>query len=184
MPDRRALLLGGAALLAAPAVLAPWAAVLLGAAAAQRWWSAPVAIGAAGWAAVRTARRIGSATHPGPLAASLTAQGVSAALTQGSALAVRHWWPAFAAAALMSRRARRLVLVSALADAAIEYVRLRPRLDPVRFLVLRRLDDLAYGAGVWWGAIRSGSLRALAPYVRSAAFRPAERAPRAVPPEV
>jgi len=170
--------------LAAPAVLAPWAAVLLGAVAAQRWWSAPVAIGAAVWAARRTRRRIGATADRGALAARLTAQGVSAALTQGSALAVRHWWPAFAVAALVSRRGRRLVLVSAVADAAIEYARLRPRLDPVRFLVLRRLDDLAYGAGAWWGAIRSGSLRALAPYVRSRAFRPAEATPRAAPPEV
>jgi mycofactocin glycosyltransferase len=25
-------------------------------------------------------------------------------------------------------------------------------LDPVRYLVARRLDDAGYGAGVWWGA--------------------------------
>jgi len=34
---------------------------------------------------------------------------------------------------------------------------------PVRFIVARRLDDLAYGAGLWWGALRSRSPRALLP---------------------
>ncbi len=159
--------------LTAPAVLAPWAAGLLVAVGAQRSWSAPVAVGLTAAVAASTARRVGALPRRGRLAVRLAAQGVAATLTQGSALVVRHWWPVFALAAVVSRRARLLVAVSALGDAAIEYARLRPRLDPLRFLVLRRLDDLAYGAGVWWGAVRSGSLRALAPFVRTAAPRTA-----------
>ncbi|WP_197517516.1 mycofactocin biosynthesis glycosyltransferase MftF [Microbacterium karelineae] len=153
--------------LAAPAVLAPWAVGVLLALGAQRSWSLPVAAAIAAVAAGRIAHRIRGVRHPGRVAARLTAEGTSAALSQGSALVVRHWWPAFAVAGLFSRRARRLIVVSAIADAAVEYARLRPRLDPLRFLVARRLDDLAYGAGVWWGALRDRSPRALAPYVSS-----------------
>ncbi|SLJ83200.1 sugar transferase [Mycobacteroides abscessus subsp. abscessus] len=36
-------------------------------------------------------------------------------------------------------------------------------LDPVRYLVYKRLDDLAYGTGLWVGAARARSLDALRP---------------------
>lgn len=153
--------------LAAPAVLAPWTAGVLVALAAQRRWSLPVAAGISGFALTRIARRVGGVRHPYALAARLTAYGVASALAQGSALAVRHWWPALAAASLFSRRARRILVLSAAADAAVEHIRLRPKLDPVRFSLARRLDDLAYGAGVWWGAVKARSAAALAPVVRS-----------------
>jgi mycofactocin system glycosyltransferase len=153
--------------LAAPAVLAPWTAGVLVALAAQRRWSLPVAAGISVVAAVRIARRIGGVRHPYALATRLTAYGVASAAAQGSALAVRHWWPAFAVASLFSLRARRIVVLSAAADAAVEYIRLRPKLDPLRFSLARRLDDLAYGAGVWWGAVKARSAAVLAPVVRS-----------------
>jgi hypothetical protein len=34
---------------------------------------------------------------------------------------------------------------------------------PVRFAVARRLEDLAYGTGLWWGAARARDPRALLP---------------------
>lgn len=37
--------------------------------------------------------------------------------------------------------------------------------DPVRWIVAARLDDVAYGSGVWWGAIRSGAPQALLPVI-------------------
>ena len=37
------------------------------------------------------------------------------------------------------------------------------RVGPVRFALARRLEDLAYGAGLWGGALRAGDLRALLP---------------------
>lgn len=164
--------------LAAPAVLAPWTAGVLAVVSAQRRWSLPVAVVITAGAIVRIATRLPRA-EPSPcdrgrryaLAAELAGKGVASTLAQGSALAVRHWWPAFAVAAVFSRRARRIVAVSAVADAAVEYVRLRPRLDPVRFFVARRLDDLAYGAGVWWSALRARSPAALLPVVGSGSGR-------------
>ncbi|WP_222851078.1 mycofactocin biosynthesis glycosyltransferase MftF [Phytoactinopolyspora mesophila] len=151
--------------LAAPAVLSPWTAAVLVTLAAQRRWSVPVAGAVTAVAASHISRRIGSTDDPHALAVRLTGHGLVAATAQGFALAVRHWWPAFALAAWGSSRARRMIAVAAVADAAWEYARLRPGLDPLRFAAARRLDDLAYGAGVWWGAWRARSAAALLPVV-------------------
>ncbi|MBM4723728.1 mycofactocin system glycosyltransferase [Rhodococcus hoagii] len=40
-------------------------------------------------------------------------------------------------------------------------------LDPLRHTAFKRLDDVAYGAGLWQGAIRARDLRALAPRIGS-----------------
>jgi hypothetical protein len=53
-------------------------------------------------------------------------------------------------------------------DVAVEYRRTEARIDPVRFGVARRLDDIAYGAGVWFAAIRARSIAALVPDVSGA----------------
>ena len=149
--------------LIAPAVFAPWGLAFAAALLAQRRWSAPVAVGVAAFAAARIARRLPSSRHPRLEAARLTASGVGATLNQTSALLVRHWWPVTLVAALFSKRIARAAAVAALADGVIEYVRLRPRLDPARFILARRLDDLAYGFGVWRSAVRARSVRALLP---------------------
>ena len=47
--------------------------------------------------------------------------------------------------------------------AAAEHRHAVPRPGITPMIAGRRLDDLAYGAGLWWGAIRSGSPRALLP---------------------
>jgi hypothetical protein len=36
-------------------------------------------------------------------------------------------------------------------------------LDPVRYLLAHRADDLGYGAGLWWGALRRRTLAPLRP---------------------
>lgn len=48
----------------------------------------------------------------------------------------------------------------------VEWVRLRPPVDPVRWTAVRALDELAYGAGVWAGALRHRTVRPLLPSVR------------------
>ncbi|NDK30210.1 mycofactocin biosynthesis glycosyltransferase MftF [Nesterenkonia haasae] len=153
--------------LVAPAVMSPWAGVVLGALAAQRRWSFPVAGTATLIATVVNFRRLRKTT-PGVspravLALRLSVFGLTSALGQGLALTLRHWWPAAVAAACISQRARRLLLVAAVADAGWEYMRLKPRLDPFRFALARRLDDCAYGLGVWVGAWRARSIRSLLP---------------------
>ena len=150
----------------APVVLAPWGAALLVALAAQRRWSLPVAAVIAIVTAVRIGRRATAARHPYRLAARLTGYGVIGAIAQGFALLLRHWWPLTAIGCLVSRRVRRAVVVATLADTAWEFARTTPRLDPVRFGIARRLDDAAYGAGVWWSAVRARSPKALLPDLR------------------
>jgi mycofactocin system glycosyltransferase len=77
--------------------------------------------------------------------------------------ATRHHWPLAVAAAAVSGRARRGLLAVAAADAVAAWWPQRHRVGPVRFAVARRLEDLAYGAGLWWGAVRARSPRALLP---------------------
>lgn len=149
----------------APAVLAPWSTIVLVAAVAQRRWSLPIIVGTAGFTAWRIARRLGHVRHPYRVSLRLIGGALVSSVAQGISLLVRHWWPVAVVGSLLSRRLRRAVAVAAVADAAWEYARLRPRLDPLRFTVARRLDDLAYGAGVWWSSVRAGSVRALLPAV-------------------
>ncbi len=151
----------------APAVFAPWSIAAMAALLAQRRWSLPVAAGITGVAAWRISRKLTLSEHPVKVGVELTAQGVLASVTQTMALLVRHWWPLALVFGLFSKRARRAIVVASVADAVLEYRRTGPRLDPVRFFVARRLDDLAYGAGVWLSAVRGRSIRALLPDVRS-----------------
>ncbi|MGW2342600.1 mycofactocin biosynthesis glycosyltransferase MftF [Streptomyces sp. NPDC001661] len=171
----------------APAILAPWSAALLVVLLAQRRWSLPAAGGLAAVATVSNARKLRGIAHPLPHAARLTALGTLASLTQGAALLTRHWWPLTAAGCLASRRLRRATAVAAVADVALETLGRGPnptRLDPVRYAVARRLDDLAYGSGVWLSALKGRSTAALRPRIvwpaRPRSPLPRERAdPRA-----
>lgn len=153
----------------ATAVLSP--AMALGAAAllARRWWSVPVALACAGRGVRVLARTLPDAPERRRLAVDLSARGLWWSLRQESALLLRHWWPPVAVAALVSRPVRRAVVTALLVDVVVARVE-RPEVDPVLAFTGRRLDDLAYGAGLWAGALRARSLRAVSP--RGAARRP------------
>ena len=103
--------------------------------------------------------------------ASLTALGAVSSLQQAGSALTRHYWPVAVLAATRSPRARRALLVAAVADGLLDHRRVRPDLDPVRYVVARRLDDLAYGTGLWAGAARARSPRALVPAFRGFPFR-------------
>jgi hypothetical protein len=71
----------------------------------------------------------------------------------------RHYWPLALAASLLSRRARRTVAAVAVVEGVLDWRRRRdhdPRVRPglAGYVLARRLDDLAYGGGLWWGALR------------------------------
>lgn len=150
----------------APAVFAPWTLGVVAALLAQRRWSVPVA--AAIWAGAtwQVAGKLTRSERPLRVSAALTGAGVLSSLSQTMALLVRHWWPLAVAASVYSRRIRRAVVLAGILDAVLEHRRTRPDLDPVRFGIARRLDDLAYGGGVWFGALKGRSLRALVPIIR------------------
>ncbi|MFJ4411183.1 mycofactocin biosynthesis glycosyltransferase MftF [Streptomyces sp. NPDC088910] len=153
--------------LIAPAVLAPWAGALSLALLAQRRWSLPVAGAVCGITTVRIARKLKGADHPVRLATRLTANGAVSALSQTGALLTRHWWPLAAVGCAVSPRIRRAVAVASVADVALEYRPGEVGLDPLRYAAARRLDDLAYGTGVWLSALKGRSTAALRPRLGS-----------------
>jgi hypothetical protein len=68
--------------------------------------------------------------------------------------------------ALGSRTVRRVVVGAAIVDTAISVHAHHQNRGGLRLpfvLLAKRLDDLAYGAGLWWGAVRARSARVLLP---------------------
>ncbi|KAA1394215.1 mycofactocin biosynthesis glycosyltransferase MftF [Aeromicrobium ginsengisoli] len=149
----------------APAVLTPIGAATAVAVLAQRRWSAPAVGLLSGVMAWRLSRSLRGGDHPWRTAGELTALGISANLAQLMHLLLRHWWPAAFVGAVLSRRVRRALLLAAAVDTMIERRRLEPDLDPARFAIALRLDDAAYGAGLWTGAVGVRSVRALLPHI-------------------
>ncbi|EON24306.1 glycosyl transferase family 2 [Nocardioides sp. CF8] len=150
----------------APLVISPWSAVFAGAILAQRRWSVPVALASAAVATAGTSRRLARSERPVQAAAILTLESGVAVLWQTGAALTRHYWPLAVLAATRSRRARRALMVAAVVDGLADRRRVGANLDPVRYVLARRLDDVAYGAGVWLGAARACSLAALRPDFR------------------
>jgi mycofactocin glycosyltransferase len=153
-----------------PMVLAPWAAGVCALTLTQRRWpllGAGVLSGVAWW---RLRGTVGRLRHPGGTAGLLVLLGTGAAAEQAAGLLVRHWWPLSVPAACVSRRVRRALLVAALAEGARDWWRHRPPpgepgLDPARYLLAHRADDLGYGAGLWWGALRARTPAPLLPRI-------------------
>jgi len=151
----------------APAVLAPWSVGVVLALMAQRRWSIPLALVISAVGAVRIARKLSRHEHPVRIGIALTATGVAASVSQSMALLTRHWWPVALLGGLVSRRMRRATIAAALLDVVLDYRRTKPQLDIFRFGIARRADDIAYGSGLWLGALRGRSTAALRPDIRS-----------------
>ena len=97
----------------------------------------------------------------------------SAALQLASALC-RHYWPLALLAALLSRRCRQVVLIAAIVDGVVDWLRRRDATEgdtePIgvlMYLLLKRVDDLAYGIGLWYGVLRERNAGALKPHIRT-----------------
>lgn len=128
--------------------------------------------------AIITGRRIARSlstvdTEPTEVAA-VTARGLWSAALQLCSAICRHYWPVALIAALLFRRARHAVLVAAVLDGVVDWASRRGNVDddtkPVGLLahiLLKRLDDMAYGIGLWTGVVRERQLGALKPQLRS-----------------
>jgi mycofactocin system glycosyltransferase len=169
---RRAFYGTGAALLAqrhgsavAPVVLAPESALAWALAIGGGRRGRVAAAGVLALTSVRLARRLARPGEalPWGFATALVMRGQVASGRTLARAVTRHHWPLALAAASVSRRARRGLLAVAAADAALAWWPQRRRVGPVRFAAGRRLEDLAYGAGLWWGAVRARNPRALLP---------------------
>jgi hypothetical protein len=153
-----------------PSVLAPWTAAVCLLAGWQRPRALLAAVGVTAFAGIRLRRTLHRLRRPGPAAARLTGLGLLAAGGQCASLLLRHWWPLTVPACLLSRRVRRATLAAALVEGTYDWWAHRagpgePALDLPRYLLAHRLDDLGYGAGLWWGAWRRRTLAPLLPVI-------------------
>ncbi|MER6972098.1 mycofactocin biosynthesis glycosyltransferase MftF [Nocardioides sp. NPDC057767] len=144
----------------APAILSPAMATAGAALLAGRWWSAPAALASLIWGSRVVSEALPDLPGRRGLASRLAVRGLGWSLRQESALLLRHWWPLTLVACLLSRTARRMVLAALVVDTAVALNETDIR--PTTFLG-RRLDDLAYGTGLWLGAARSRSVQCLTP---------------------
>ncbi|KAA0079171.1 mycofactocin system glycosyltransferase [Mycolicibacterium sp. P9-64] len=125
-----------------------------------------------------TGRRIAQSlsvvnTEPTEVAA-LAAKGLWSAALQLASAICRHYWPIALIAAVFFRRCRHLVLIAAVLDGVVDWItRNRTADDEVKrvglpaYLLLKRLDDIAYGLGLWQGVVRERNLGALKPQIRT-----------------
>lgn len=127
----------------------------------------------AGLYARKISRTVSSNGVSGSDAALLAARGLGYGAVQLSAAVCRHYWPISVVAAAMSRRCRRAVLLAAVVDSVYGWVTRRElsdeggrRIGLLGYTALKRLDDLAYGAGLWAGVLRTGTVRPLRPDIR------------------
>jgi mycofactocin system glycosyltransferase len=135
--------------------VAMWAAAAIGSPSA----TALIVAGSTG----ALARRLHALDEPLREAARLALTGN---LIAGRAIAdalVRAWWPLTALAACTSRRARPAAIAAATLPAVASWLRLRPDVDPARWLVLSLADDVAYATGVWDGCVRRRTVGPLSP---------------------
>jgi len=125
-----------------------------------------------------TGRRIAKSlsvveTEPKEVAA-VAAHGLWSAALQLASAICRHYWPIALVAALLSRRCRQVVVIAAVIDGVVDWITRNGNADddvkPVglfTYLLLKRLDDIAYGTGLWAGVVRERHLGALRPQIRT-----------------
>ncbi len=128
----------------------------------------------AGWTTRRTAKAMKNTDAGIADVMVLTLRGIGAAALQLSAATCRHYWPLALVAALLSRRCRQAILVAAVLDGVKDWITRNRGADvegkPIglfAYLLLKRLDDLAYGAGLWTGVVRERTLRPLKPQIKT-----------------
>lgn len=159
----------------APAVAAPWSLAV----AAGVWSATPLGLLVAAAAALRAWRRTRALTGDDRAAAELVARGAGASIRQLPEALLRPYWPLTAIALAVTARShtplvrglRRRVAAAALAEGLWHWWAARepgrwPADEPLGHMILHRLDDLAYGIGVWRSAWWARSARALRPELK------------------
>ncbi len=103
--------------------------------------------------------------NPTRVSAIYMARGFSGGVWRLASALCRHYWPVTLLGVLCSRRIRQLAITMAVADGLADWFIHREQggLDPARYLLCKRLDDVAYGSGLWWGAARLRSFASLRP---------------------
>jgi mycofactocin system glycosyltransferase len=146
----------------APVELRPWPTVVT----AALWCGRPrtaLALVVAG--ATVLAGHVRGQGIPGRLAVRWSAQGAGWTWVGVGRAATVLGGPAMLVT-LFRGRHRTAAAALLLAPPVVEWWRRRPALDPVRWSLASIADDMAYGAGVWTGCLRSRSFGPLVPAVR------------------
>lgn len=148
----------------APAVLNPGLALAAAALLSRHRWSPVAAMVAVAASAHRIERVLPECGERSVVARALAGRGLGWAVRQECALLLRHWWPA-TVLWLPARPVRRALWTALVVDFAVGIVERSPgeRVGLITMVAGRRFDDLAYGAGLWYGAIRARSARVLLP---------------------
>ena len=125
-----------------------------------------------------TGRRIANSlgtvdTEPKEVAV-VAAHGLWSGALQLAAAICRHYWPIALLLALLSRQCRNVVLLAAIVDGVVDWLKRRGNADDdtkpvglVSYVLLKRLDDIAYGTGLWTGVVRERHIGALKPQIRT-----------------
>jgi hypothetical protein len=145
----------------APAVLSVGLAIGAAALLQRRWWSLPVAGASVALAARSLRSNLPVEEGASVLAARLATRGLGWAVRQETSLLLRHWWPFGLAALVHGGPARRGVMTAVVLDLVL-FLSERDDVGIATALAGRRADDLAYGAGLWWGALVRRDWRCLA----------------------
>jgi mycofactocin glycosyltransferase len=104
----------------------------------------------------------------------VAAQGLWTAALQLASAVCRQYWPVALIAAVVSKRSRRVVLVAAVLDGVFDWVSRNGNADDeikrvglLTYFLLKRLDDIAYGLGLWGGVVSERNVGALKPQIRT-----------------
>ncbi|MDF1706138.1 MAG: mycofactocin biosynthesis glycosyltransferase MftF [Aeromicrobium sp.] len=149
--------------IAAPAVLTVAQALFLA--------SLPITRGRRRWVSIVLAGLVGAdawrngAGLPWRVRSRVVRSVLEMTLRQGSGLVVHHAAPVSVVAAVLSPRARRVVVGVGVAEAVRAWASSDRSLDPVTYALARRLSTAAYGCGVWSGSRRARSWRSVVPHV-------------------
>lgn len=143
----------------APVKVSMWSALAWALVAAGK----PLLGGAvAGTTASLLPRKLSDVGVPATESVQLAVRGhVGAGRLLGDAV-VRSWWPV-AIPVLASTRWGRWVLLAAFARHVEEWYSRGAKVGLPGWLAARIFDDLAYGAGVWWGAMKHRTVKPLLP---------------------
>lgn len=133
-------------------------------------WSA---VGIVGYELARQ-RRLLDADVPHTVVAEMTALSLWTDVFWVGHLLRRDWWPVgwSVLAAAPSSRLARTVAAAMMIQPVREHLFRPTRLDPVRSLALRMLDDASYGTGVIRNAVRQRVANVVAPRVRFPSWPP------------
>lgn len=125
------------------------------------------ALGALLFTVFRLRKMFTGLKQPTRIAAILTAQGFVGGFWQLASAMCRHYWPVTLLAVITSRKIRRLALAAAVSEGLVDWYRHREEggLGPVRYVLFKRADDVAYGFGLWRGAIEAQDPAALKPRI-------------------